>query len=57
MQIFISTFKDKKIKEKYNTTKEKNKKIKELKDEFKKLKLQLTKCKSCQKNIFPNYKN
>ena len=42
IQIFISEFKDKKIKEKDNTIKEKDNKIKELEDELKKLKLQLT---------------
>ena len=37
IQIFISEFKDKKIKEKENTIKEKDKKIKELEDKIKKL--------------------
>ena len=43
IQIFISEFKDKKVKEKGH-------KIKELEDELKK------NCISCQKNILPNYK-
>ena len=42
IQIFISEFKDKKIKEKENTIKEKDKKIKELEDKIKKLTGQTT---------------
>ena len=42
IQIFISEFKDKKIKQKENTIKEKDNTRKGLEDELKKMKLQLT---------------